>query len=151
MEKVKTKKDEKKQKTKVIIPVVIIGVLILVAVIAMFILNKGDNKKDLEKSLTEMGRDFYENFYYDQIGSSADERTSLLSNFTTVGIKVDLDSLGRYKNGEYKEEISKFVNKKTKDKCNKTNTKVILYPKSPYGKTDYTVETELDCGFEKDK
>lgn len=151
MEKVKTKKDEKKQKTKVIIPVVIIGVLILVAVIAMFILNKGDNKKELEKSLTEMGRDFYENFYYDQIGASSDERTSLLSNFTTVGIKVDLDSLGRYNNGEYKEEISKFVNKKTKDKCNKTNTKVILYPKSPYGKTDYTVETELDCGFEKDK
>lgn len=133
--------------------IAIVGVIILVAIVAVVVLmmDKKDNKKELEKSLTEMGRDFYENFYYDQVGSSADERTSLLSKFTTVGIKVDLDNLGRYNNGEYKDEISKFQNEKTKEKCSKTNTKVVIYPKSPYGKTDYKVETELDCGFEKEK
>ena len=118
---------------------------------SMFLLNKGDNKKELEKSLEEMGRDFYENFYYDQIGGSADERTSLLSKFTTVGIKIDLDNLGRYNNGEYKDKISEFSNKKTKEKCSKTDTKVVVYPKSPFGKTDYKMEVELECGFEKDK
>lgn len=151
MEKLKVEKQKGVNKNLIVIIVSVVVVLAIIAVAAMFFIDKKDNKKELEKSLTEMGRDFYENFYYDQVGSSADERTSLLSKFTTVGIKVDLDNLGRYNNGEFKDQISKFQNKKTKEKCSKTNTRVIVYPKSPYGKTDYTVEIELDCGFEKEK
>lgn len=150
MEKLKIEKQKGVNKSLIII-IVSVVVVAIIAVIAMLFIDKKDNKKELEKSLTEMGRDFYENFYYDQVGSSADERTSLLSKFTTVGIKVDLDNLGRYNNGELKDQISKFQNKKNKEKCSKTNTRVIIYPKSPYGKTDYTVEIELDCGFEKEK
>lgn len=133
--------------------IIIIALVVIVAVITGLFLGMGkkDNKKDLEKSLQEMGRTFYENFYYEQVGSSADERTSLLSKFTTVGIKIDLDNLGRYNDNEFKDEISKFKNTKTDKKCNKTNTKVIIYPKSPYGKTDYTIKTELDCGFDDKK
>lgn len=149
----KLKVDKKKGVNKNIIIAVIVVVLVAVVAVvgSVFLLNKGDNKKELEKSLEEMGRDFYENFYYDQIGGSADERTSLLSKFTTVGIKIDLDNLGRYNNGEYKDKISEFSNKKTKEKCSKTDTKVVVYPKSPFGKTDYKMEVELECGFEKDK
>lgn len=143
------KKGVNKNTIVAIIAVVVIVVLVIVG--GMFLMNKKDNRKELEKSLEEMGRDFYENFYYDQIGGSADERTSLLSKFTTVGIKIDLDNLGRYNNGEYKDKISEFTNKKTKEKCSKTDTKVVVYPKSPYGKTDYKMEIELDCGFEKEK
>ncbi len=144
-------KKEKKIDTRVIIGIVVAVLLILIAFFVFANFNKGNNKKELETSLTEMGRDFYEDFYYDQVGTSAEERTSLLSNFSTVGIKVDLDNLGRYKNGKFKDEISKFINKKTNEKCSKTNTKVIIYPKSPYGKTDYKVEVELDCGFDKEE
>lgn len=151
MEKLKVEKKKGVSKNTIIAIVAVVLVIIVIAVAGMLLLEKGDNKKELEKNLTEMGRDFYENFYYDQIGGSADERTSLLSRFTTVGIKIDLDNLGRYNNGEYKDKISEFTNKKTKEKCSKTNTKVIVYPKSPYGKTDYKIETELDCGFEKEK
>jgi len=151
MEKLKMDKKKGVNKNIILAALGIIVVVALVAVVSVFLMKKGDNKKELEKSLEEMGRDFYENFYYDQIGGSADERTSLLSKFTTVGIKIDLDNLGRYNNGEYKEKISEFTNKKTKEKCSRTDTKVIVYPKSPYGKTDYTVETELDCGFEKEE
>ncbi len=151
MEKLKVEKKKGVSKNTIIAIVAVVLVIIVIAVAGMLLLQKGDNKKELEKKLTEMGRDFYENFYYDQIGGSADERTTLLSRFTTVGIKIDLDNLGRYNNGEYKDKISEFTNKKTKEKCSKTNTKVIVYPKSPYGKTDYKIETELDCGFEKEK
>lgn len=149
MENEKAKMEEKSNKNIMIIGGVI--VVFLIIVLAILFIKPKSNQKELEKSLTEMGREFYENFYYGQIGSSADERTSLLSKFTTVGIKVDLDNLGRYNNGEFKDKISEFVNKKTKEKCSKTNTKVIVYPKSPYGKTDYTIETELDCGFKTEK
>lgn len=77
------------------------------------------------------------------------KRASLLSKFSTIGIKVDLENLGRYNNGEFKDKISKFKNSDTDEKCNSTNTMVYIYPKSPYGKTDYTVKAELDCGFEE--
>ena len=33
--------------------------------------------------------------------------------------------------------------------CNNKTTRAIIYPKSPYGKKDYKVEVELDCGFDK--
>lgn len=132
---------------------VIIAIVVVLAAIVIGILvsRGGGNEKALDASLKEMGKSFYENFYYEQIGSSADERTSLLSKFTNVGIKIDLDNLSRYNDGEFKEEISKFKNNKTNDKCNKTNTRVVIYPKSPYGKTDYTIKTELDCGFSDKK
>ncbi len=139
---------DKKVNKNIIIAVVVIVVAIVAALIYMNV-SKNNNKKVLETSLTEMGKNFYENFYYEQIGSSSDERSSLLSKFSTIGIKIDLDNLGRYNNGEFKDEISKFQNSKTKEKCNKTNTKVTIYPKSPYGKTDYTIKTKLDCGFDE--
>lgn len=147
------KKDDKK-KSKVdsklvIIPLVVVVLAVVLGLLVSF--GKGDNQNELEKSLKEMGKNFYENFYYEQIGTSADERTKLLSKFTTVGIKVDLENLSRYNDGEFKDEIKKFKNKKTDKSCNRTNTKVVIYPKSPYGKTDYSVEAELDCGFSKDK
>lgn len=141
-------KNKKKSSNKNVIIIVVIVVLAIIVGVVLG-LGRKSNEKELDSSLKEMGKSFYENFYYEQVGSSADERSSLLSKFTTVGIKIDLDNLGRYNDGEFKDEIEKFKNSKTNDKCNKTNTKVIIYPKSPYGKTDYTVKAELDCGFEE--
>jgi len=145
----KTKKINKKNIFIILSVLVVIAIVILVCFILLS--KKGDNKKDLETSLNNMGQTFYENFYYEQIGTSADERTSLLSKFTTVGIKIDLENLEKYNNGEFSDEIAKFENSLTEEKCNKTNTKVIIYPQSPYGKTDYKISTELDCGFEEKK
>lgn len=144
-------KNEKKSNTKTIIIIAVAIILVAAISVLAFTMLKGktDNKKELETSLKEMGKSFYENFYYEQVGASAEERTSSLAKFSTVGINVDLENLTRYNNGEFKDKISKFVNKKTEEKCNKTNTKVYIYPKSPYGKTDYTIKAELDCGFEE--
>ena len=126
-----------------------IVVVALLAVVIFLVIKGGSNESKLKDSLSDMGRDFYENFYYEQVGKSAEERTNLLSKFTTVGIKIDLENLSRYDNSKFAKDIKEnFVNSKSKEKCNRTNTKVVIYPKSPYGKTDYTVEAILDCGFE---
>ncbi len=145
------KKEEKKSKVNKKLILVPIIVVLAVALGLLVSFGKKTNERELENSLKEMGKSFYENFYYEQIGTSADERTKLLSKFTTVGIKVDLENLSRYNDGEFKKEIKEFKNNKTDKACNQTNTKVIVYPKSPYGKTDYVVEVELDCGFSKEK
>lgn len=141
-------KKEKQENKKIKILVSLIIIVILVVTVTMIFL-KRSNEEELNTSLKEMGKNFYENFYYEQIGSSSDERNALLSKFTTIGIKVDLENLGRYNDGEFSKEIKEFKNNKTRKNCNKTKTKVIIYPKTPYGKTDYKIETELDCGFKK--
>ena len=141
-------KKEKQENKKIKILVSLIIIVILVVTVTMIFL-KRSNEEELNTSLKEMGKNFYENFYYEQIGSSSDERNALLSKFTTIGIKVDLENLGRYNDGEFSKEIKEFKNNKTGKSCNKTKTKVIIYPKTPYGKTDYKIETELDCGFKK--
>lgn len=148
----KIKNEEKKRRldSKVLIIIAVVLVVVL-AVVLFLVFNSKDNKAEIENSLTEMGKSFYENFYYEQIGSSSDERTTLLSKFTTIGIKIDLENLERYNDGEFSKEIKTLKNKKTNKMCNKTKTKVIIYPKSPYGKTDYTIKTELDCGFDSNK
>ena len=97
-----------------------------------------------------MGKEFYTEFYYDEIskGKTSDELAEFLSGFQDVGIKVNLDNLSRYNDNANEEEIAKFKNEKD-EACDKTNTRAVIYPKSPYGKNDFTIKAELDCGFEK--
>lgn len=146
----KIEKQEKRKLNKKTLAIVVALLIVVILVVLLVVFGKKSNEKELESSLNKMGSSFYENFYYEQIGSSADDRTSLLSKFSTIGIKIDLENLERYNDGEFKKDIKEFKNSLTGEKCNQTKTKVIIYPKSPYGKTDYKIETELSCGF-KDK
>ena len=98
-----------------------------------------------------MGKDFYENFYYEQVGSTNEERANFLSKYESIGIKINLDNLSRYDNNKNADKLNEFVNKKTNKSCDKVNTKVTIYPKKPYNKTSYKIETQLDCGFSDKK
>lgn len=145
-----------KENKKVILIIGIIVVL-LVALLVAFLVFGGNNTNKQEKTLTkyidEMGRDFYENFYYEQIGKDDDARINFVQDFKDIGIKINLDNLSRYttndeeKDKKFADMIAEFKNKKTNTECNKENTRIIIYPTSPYHKTDYNVEINLDCGF----
>ncbi len=127
-----------------------ISVLVLLFILFGFVFSKMDfgNKTNLKTSLKEMATDFYENFYYDQIeqlGNGEVDKADYLKEFSTVGIKISLENLEEYDDGKYLSDIAKFVNNKTKEPCNKYNTKATIYPKEPYGKTDYEIEINLEC------
>ena len=127
------------------------GAILLLAIVAIgsFVFLFGNNQEKLLKDyLKEMGTDFYENLYYQQVGKDDEERKKFLNNFKDLGIKVSLDSLSRYKSSENKEKIDAFVNKSKNQDCDKNNTKVIIYPTDPYGQKDYRMELQLECGFE---
>ena len=156
-EEVKVVTEEKKNETKPVnknngIICIVIGAVLVVALIVaacfMFI-KKGGQEASLSRSLESMGKDFYENFYYEQVGSTDEERADFLSKYESIGIKINLDNLSRYGENKNADEISKFVNQKTKKACDKTNTKVVIYPQKPYNKTSYKIETQLDCGFDE--
>lgn len=128
-----------------------IAVVVLVGISGVFYTVSNSNPGNkLSKELETVGRDFYENMYYDHIvaNKSDEEVKDFFSRFMEIGIKVDLDNLARFDAEKYPNLADGFVNKKTKEPCHTVNTKVIIYPFEPFGKGDYTIESELDCGFE---
>lgn len=125
--------------------VIIVG--IIVALVLLF--NSKNKEEKLEDILKNLGTDFYENFYYNQVGSNEKERAEFLKKYKDIGIKVNLDNLFRYQKEEPTEIITKFVNKDTKKECDRKNSMVIIYPKEPYGKTNYTMDSTLVCEDEE--
>lgn len=139
---------KKENKTNLIIIIGVV-VLIVVAIVLATVFGKGTGNQErvLNAKLKELGTNFYENFYYDQLGESQEEREETLKKFSDKGIKIDLDNLIRLNSDNSEDLKSIFVNKKTGSSCDAKSTKVIIYPKENYGKKDYKIETVLECGF----
>ncbi|MDD6223415.1 MAG: hypothetical protein PUB18_00215 [bacterium] len=144
----------KKIKTNnLVIGIVVVFVMISLVVVAMLLFGgkKESQKEKLSKSLEAMGTDFYENYYYPQIATTDEERKEFVKKYENMGIKINLDNLSRYNTSQNEERVKEFVNEETKEKCDQTNTRVIIYPKSPYKKESYELKVELVCGFDKEK
>lgn len=148
-EKIVEKKEEinKESKFDKKILYLIGGVLIIIIVLIFVILKCVNNPKaKTTKSVKEMGKAFYTEYYYKELsnGKSKKELSDILSKFKDKGIKISINNLSLYKSGIYKDRIESM----RKDfKCDGKNTKAIIYPKSPYGKNDYKIEIELQCKF----
>ncbi len=140
-------KDNIQFKIKLIIGA--LAVLLVVVLVGFGSKAFGSQEKKLSQKLEVVGKDFYENMYFNHItaNKSDEEVEEFFTNFTETGIKVDLDNLSRFDEEKYPKLLEEFVNKKTKEACHVRTTKAIIYPEAPFGKTDYTLDTELDCGF----
>ena len=141
-----------KTNKKTIITVFVVGASIILFILGLLTIFRQDNKeKELTNLLEEMGKDFYENYFYDGLNSSKteEEKVSYLKEMESRGIKIDLENLERFNSSVNKEKVKKFINPKTNKECDKQNTKIKIYPKRSYGKTDYTLKAELACGFDE--
>lgn len=111
---------------------------------------KVENKVDieyqktlLENELTEIGRYFYEDYYYKNIQKVETDPKAFVAEYEEIGIKVNIQNLANLP--KYKEKIEKdFKN------CDSKDTKVIIHPTVPYGPTDYEIKVNLSCSFDKD-
>jgi hypothetical protein len=95
-----------------------------------------------------MGNEIYMSYYYPSVssGKNLDETKEFLQKYETIGLKFNLTELEKYSE-DFSNKIKNFKNG---DKsCDKTNTMVIIYPTSPYGKNNYNVQVSLDCGFKE--
>ena len=147
------------------------GVVALVVVIIGFalLITKGNDERRVNDTVNNLAKVFYEGFYYDATGSGdAAKREETLARFKDTGIKISIDSLVRYYvttdeyegleasliEGSITDRIKDYIDKNFKTKkfeCNKEETKAIIRPSEPYGKTDYTIEVITSCGFESEK
>ncbi len=124
----------------------IIGIIILIVIVAIIsclcIFSKKDNS--LEENLEELGRTWYETYYWEHLGNSLEDKANTLSKYTMEGVTIDLNNLSKYPFSEGK--IDLFINKKTGEKCDINMTKVTIIPKEPFGVKDYDIKINLDCG-----
>lgn len=148
IEKIKNIKFSKKM---IIIPICILVVILLIVFVPKLFKQEASQEEKLTTTLEELGIDFYENFYYNQISSNDEERKEFLEKYKDIGIKINLDNLSRFKSEETEEISKKFVNKETKEECDKINSMVVIYPKEPYEKTSYSIDVILECGYEKEE
>ena len=147
MEKAKKFFNENK---KIILIIVVIVIAALIAGICIYN-NKysaSAKEKQMENNLKDLGKDFY-SYYYKTTGQNKDDREKFLESFSSIGLKVSLDSLTRYQNTLSKPKNYEFKDPKTGDDCDKTQTMVTIYPQKPYGKNDYKMSVRLVCKSEK--
>ena len=131
------------------------GIILLIIIITSVLIMLGNKQQNesqkLLNELKQLGESFYEDFYYNQVGKTEEEKRAFLEKYTDIGIKVSLDNLARSKKDESAEILKKFVNSETNVECDKTNSMVTIYPKVPYGKKDYRIDANLVCGFKTDE
>ena len=110
--------------------------------------NASISRNEFSDKLTKMGETIYKDYYYEitKVDKTDEELKEYLKMFNKVGLSFNLVELSKYSD-ENKEIIDGFLN--SNSKCNKENTRVIIYPKEPYSKVDYTVETQIDCSQKK--
>ena len=127
--------------------IICIASILVIALIIVLIIklpsNNNKTKEDkLEARLQELGNTYYK-VYYNLIEEK--ERAKFLSNYTTLGIKANLENLAKTVAGtdglSTKEEILKEFSK-----CSLAKTKVIVYPQEPFGEKDYKLKVSLKCG-----
>lgn len=124
---------------------ILAGLLVVIIAVVMTVsfLGKGEEKK-LTRQLETLGRSWYDDYFYDAIDQNKEE---FLKRFHETGLKIDLYNLSLRAADGIEEDIKQFENKK----CDKNETKVIIYPHEPYGKEDYKIETIMKCADFKSK
>jgi len=139
-----------KEKRKIFIWIILILLLMVLGFLSFTFLRnlKYDDKEDYVATFTEMGEEVYTNLYYESISKdyNKEELQNFLSKFKDIGLQFNLVELSKYSE-KNKEVIEKFI--RNNKNCKKEETMLIIYPKDPYGKTDFESALRMDCYKEK--
>ena len=125
-----------------------VAVVVIAVVVGLILFLGRSNEKQLNANLTKLGKQFYEEFYYPSQEKSQDDVKAFVKKFEKTGIKINLENIAKISKVD-KSLVDSMVNKKTKEKCDVKQSTVTIYPEKPYGKTDYKIEVNLECGFKK--
>ncbi len=134
-----------KRKKILIIVLLIICLVVLGFLILYFTKDLRISKEEkIVRNLTSMGEEVYTELYYPSISKDSNIKSveNYLKSYEETGLKFSIAELEKY-NEDFSEKIEKF--KIGTKQCDKKNTMVIIYPKSPYKKTDYTLEIKMQC------
>lgn len=133
--------DEIRENKKVIL--IILGLIVAIVIVSIFNLmfNKKETQVNVEDTLEAFAELYYEDIHYVEARSlfgdnyinrlKIDEEDGIkLTLRSIVQIFEDVDTKNFFQEGNY---------------CSFTDTYAIIYPKQPYGKSDYKIETNVSC------
>lgn len=129
--------EKRKNKGRVI---AIIGILILVLFLGVLVFYNMNSEKRAEARLNQISKIFYKYYYEDN--SNKDDKDAVkvfLSKYAASGLTIRLKDMKIYIDSK------KVENYKALKNCNEEETKVTIYPTTPYGKNDFKIKTKLDC------
>lgn len=123
--------------------VAISAVMVGVSVFAMIYFNP---ETVARRTLEKMGREYYEEYYYDKFMEAASEEVfeQKKAIFAETGLHpIPLRQLLLYQDERNAKYRSVF--ERAGFSCDKNRTNVKIIPKEPFTKTDYEIELELSC------
>ena len=131
---------------------IIVGILISILVIglvAFVLFNKYRKQKEedyLYNQLNRVVKEYYKDYYYNTLGNNDDIRKTNAEKFKSVGIKISLNDLSKYKS-DNSEILNKFKNSQTNANCDYDKTIITIYPIDPYGNENIRVDSNIVCGL----
>lgn len=127
-----------KKKKTIIITLIILLTAIIFGII-MLVNTNTFNEAIVKSDLKKLTKSFY-GYYYDDNDKNNDIK-SFLTQFKGTGLSITLGDLEIY----LEARTGKKIEYKSLEKCDRANTKVIIYPKEPFKKSDIDLKYELNC------
>lgn len=133
-------KDILKKRSLIVVFIIILVLIIAISLVFGFTnhnrpSNEDNKTESLNTILTNLGKKFYEENYYSRL-----DNKDKLADFQESGLNVSITNLEVIL--PLDEEIKRSLDDR---KCNLDNTKIVIYPREPYGIKDYNIKVELVC------
>ena len=132
-------------KRTVFVVIIILAIAVITALTSTLFY---DNEKAVKNKIVEITKDYYENYFYEQLKDSeqykdANKFEEIMEKYhigalNTLSLR-DLLSYDDKKNGEYEDYLTKY--------CDKDATTVRIFPDPPYERTTYHAEFTYSCNF----
>ena len=124
-------------KKKIIIAIVIL--LFIIGGIIILVNSKIGREALSRRDIRKITETFY-NYYYEE-NNYDNNIKNFLRKYINTGLTIKLGDMEAY----IEEKTNGGTSYKSLEKCDRANSKIIIYPKSPFGKIDYELKFDLKC------
>ena len=114
-------------------------ILFIIAGILILVNSKIGRESLSRRDIRKITKEFY-SFYYDE-NNTDDNVKNYLRKYINTGLTISLGDMEIY----IENKSNGGTTYSSLEKCDRANSKITIYPKSPFGKDDYELKFDLVC------
>ena len=114
-------------------------ILFIIAGILILVNSKIGRESLSRRDIRKITKEFY-SFYYDE-NNTDDNVKNYLRKYINTGLTISLGDMEIY----IESKSNGGTTYSSLEKCDRANSKITIYPKSPFGKDDYELKFDLVC------
>lgn len=114
-------------------------ILFIIAGILILVNSKIGRESLSRRDIRKITKEFY-SFYYDE-NNTDDNVKNYLRKYINTGLTISLGDMEVY----IENKSNGGTTYSSLEKCDRANSKITIYPKSPFGKDDYELKFDLVC------